>query len=135
MCKCTIITLLDDSNLKTLLRDTLHLRTTFKKRIAYNPNKRYLTVISGQSSSFGVNGEQFLTSCSTFGSQLKTGSDVERRTRQTSSIIIILRKIGCATKKLFVSRVALKYSAGLTLKIPLKTLFLFVSNFSVRFFT
>ena len=61
---------------------------------------------------FCVNGEHFLTSCSTFGSQLKTGSDVERRTRKTSSIIIILRKIGCATKKLFVSRVALKYSVG-----------------------
>ena len=66
---------------------------------------------------------------------MKSGSDVERRTRETSSIIIIPRKIGDAGIKLFVSRVVRKYSAGLTLKIPLKTLFLTVSNFSVRFFT
>ena len=81
---------------------------------------------------FCVNGQHFLTFCSTFGSQLKTGSDVERRTGKTSSIIIILRKIGCAMKKLVVSRVVLKYSEGLALKIPLKTFFLSVSNFSVR---
>ena len=84
---------------------------------------------------FCVNGEHFLTSCSMFGTQVKSGSDVERRTHETSSITIILRKIGYAAKKLFVSRLVRKYSAGLTLKIPLKTLFLTVSNFSVRFFT
>ena len=48
---------------------------------------------------FCVNGRHFLTSCSTFGSQVKTRSDVERKTCRTSSIIIILRKICCATKK------------------------------------
>ena len=48
---------------------------------------------------FCVNGRHFLTSCSTFGSQVKTRSDVERKTWSTSSIIIILRKIGYATKK------------------------------------
>ena len=60
----------------------------------------------------------------------QTGSDVERRTRKTYT-----EEPGCATKKLFVSRVVLKYRVGLTLKIPLKTSFLPVSSFSVRFFT
>ena len=36
---------------------------------------------------FCVNGEHFLTSCSTFGPQVKTRSDVKRRTCKTSSII------------------------------------------------
>ena len=67
---------------------------------------------------FCVNGEHFLSSCS-----VKTKSGVERRTRKSSSIIIMLSKIGCATKKLFVSRVVPKYSAGLTLKIPWKPWF------------
>ena len=115
-------------------RDTLHLRTALKKRKLVTQLRDIKQLHLVNLRVFCVNGEPFLTSCSTFGSQVKAGSDVERRTRKISSIIFILRKIGCATKRIFVSRVVLKYSAGFKLKIPLKTLFLSVSNFSVIFF-
>ena len=48
----------------------------------------------------------------------KTGSDVEGRTRNISSIMFTLGKIDCAKKKLFVLRVERKCSPSLTLKIP-----------------
>ena len=72
-------------------RDTLHLRTALKKRKLVTQLRDIKQLHLVNLRVFCVNGEHFLTSCSTFGSQVKTGSDVERRTRKTSSIVFILR--------------------------------------------
>ena len=48
---------------------------------------------------FCVNGDRFLTCGSSVGKRSKTGSDVERRTRKTSSIIFTLGKIELCCEK------------------------------------